>query len=82
MRAMSEIVWLPRRAIELQLFHWGALSGRVLCYIKMQRLPEALDACQATLAVHPGCEAIAQYERLLRRAIDGNGGANIGGDFR
>lgn len=70
------------RAIELQPFHWGALAGSVLCLLKLRKYPEALEACRATLAVNPGCDAVHQYQAAIQRAMDGEGGANLEGDIR
>lgn len=40
-----------------------------------------LQACRATLAVNPGCDAMHQYEQMIKKAMNGEGGPSLGSEF-
>lgn len=49
--------------------------------MQLRKFPEALEACRATLAVNPGCDAMYKYQEVIQEAMNGEGGASLGGDF-
>ena len=58
------------RVLALEPRHFGALSGRGLCLLALDRPEEAAEAFAAALAVHPHLGGAQENLRALRR---GNG---------
>lgn len=51
MQEYSESIEDCRRVLEIEPFHFGALSGMGLCFLNTGDLPSALDAFERTLQV-------------------------------
>jgi tetratricopeptide (TPR) repeat protein len=60
-----------RKTLELEPFHFGALSGRGLVFAAQGNYEQAREALNAALEVHPTMEAVAanlrELEALLRQ---------------
>ncbi|MEY3660333.1 MAG: hypothetical protein RLZZ169_1158 [Pseudomonadota bacterium] len=60
-----------RRTLELEPFHFGALSGRGLVFVAQGNYEQAREALNAALEVHPTMDAVAanlrELEALLRQ---------------
>ncbi len=57
----------PQLAIELNPFHFGAISGMGLCHVNLGQREEAISAFEAALKLNPGLETIAMYIKQLKR---------------
>ncbi len=57
------------RVLSLEPRHFGALSGRGQCYLRMERYREALDAFEAALSINPWIESAARQVEMLRALI-------------
>eukprot|EP00850_Spirogloea_muscicola_P008521 SM000045S16266 [mRNA] locus=s45:560540:564175:- [translate_table: standard] len=55
-----------KRTVELNPYHFGALSGLGLCHVALKDLPSALRAFEQALAIHPRMEQIGRYVEALR----------------
>eukprot|EP00850_Spirogloea_muscicola_P013116 SM000087S23398 [mRNA] locus=s87:469273:472795:+ [translate_table: standard] len=58
-----------KRTVELNPYHFGALSGLGLCHVALKDLPSALRAFEQALAIHPRMEQIGRYVEALRVTI-------------
>lgn len=60
-----------RKTLELEPFHFGALSGRGLVYAAQGKYEQAREALHAALEVHPTMEAVKanlqELDELLRK---------------
>jgi tetratricopeptide (TPR) repeat protein len=65
-RALADI----RRTLTLEPRHFGALSGRGLCYLALDRPEKALDAFQASLDIHPYQPGVKAKVRALKAELD------------
>ncbi len=54
------------RALELEPRHFGALSGRGECYLRLEDLPQALRAYEAAVAIHPFLDDVQAKIKALR----------------
>lgn len=54
------------KTLALEPRHFGALSGRGQCFIRLKRPRDALAAFEATLALNPWLEGITQQADRLR----------------
>ena len=57
------------KTLALEPRHFGALSGRGQCFIRLKRPRDALTAFEATLALNPWLEGIAQQADRLRAYV-------------
>ena len=57
------------RTLKLEPRHFGALSGRGLCYLELDKLPEALDAFRAALDINPWLQDAQSYVEELSRFL-------------
>ena len=58
------------KTLALEPHHFGALSGRGQCYIRMERPREALAAFEETLKVDRWLDGIAQQTEMLRAFVN------------
>jgi len=65
-RSLADI----RRTLTLEPRHFGALSGRGLCYLALDRPEKALAAFQASLEVHPYQPGVKAQVRDLKAELD------------
>jgi len=65
-RALADI----RRVLTLEPRHFGALSGRGLCYLKLDRPEPALGAFQASLEIHPHQPGVKAKVKSLKAELD------------
>lgn len=65
-RALADI----RRTLTLEPRHFGALSGRGLCYLALDRPEKALQAFQASLEIHPYQPGVKARVRQLKSELD------------
>ena len=65
-RALADI----RRTLTLEPRHFGALSGRGLCYLALDRPAMALEAFQASLEIHPYQPGVKAKVRALKSELD------------
>lgn len=54
-----------RRALELNPYHFGASSGLAQCHLKLNELPEAMDALQVTAKLHPTMPGLQEQITVL-----------------
>jgi tetratricopeptide (TPR) repeat protein len=54
-----------RRALELNPYHFGASSGLAQCHLRLNELPEALDALQVTAKLHPSMPGLQEQITML-----------------
>jgi tetratricopeptide (TPR) repeat protein len=57
----------PQAAIELNPYHFGAISGMGLCHVNLGQREEAVSAFEAALQINPGLDTIKQYIKQLKR---------------
>lgn len=55
--------------LKLEPRHFGALSGRGLCYLKLENPAQASNAFEAALAINPWLESIHNYVKELDRML-------------
>ncbi|RDD63428.1 tetratricopeptide repeat protein [Ferruginivarius sediminum] len=67
-RSLADI----RRVLALEPRHFGALSGRGLCLIALEKPRQALDAFEQSLKVHPFQPGTRQRAEQLRKLLDEN----------
>lgn len=65
-RSLADI----RRTLTLEPRHFGALSGRGLCYLQLDQPEKALKAFQASLDVHPYQPGVKAKVRALKAELD------------
>jgi tetratricopeptide (TPR) repeat protein len=65
-RSLADI----RRTLTLEPRHFGALSGRGLCYLALDRPEQALEAFQASLEIHPYQPGVKAKARELKADLD------------
>lgn len=65
-RALADI----RRTLTLEPRHFGALSGRGLCYLALDRPEKALKAFQASLKIYPYQPGVKAKVRELKSKLD------------
>jgi tetratricopeptide (TPR) repeat protein len=65
-RSLADI----RRVLTLEPRHFGALSGRGLCYLALDRPEKALRAFQASLEIHPYQPGVKANVRALKSELD------------
>lgn len=65
-RSLADI----RRVLVLEPRHFGALAGRGLCWLKLDRPGRALEAFEASLAVHPFQPGTRERAEQLRRELE------------
>ncbi|WP_027288297.1 tetratricopeptide repeat protein [Rhodovibrio salinarum] len=65
-RSLADI----RRTLTLEPRHFGALSGRGLCYLALDRPEQALTAFEASLAIHPYQPGVKAQVRQLQAELD------------
>lgn len=65
-RALADI----RRVLTLEPRHFGALSGRGLCYLELDQPEKALKAFQASLEIHPYQRGVKAKVRALKSELD------------
>ena len=54
-----------RRALELNPYHFGASSGLAQCHLRLNELPEAMDALQLTAKLHPSMPGLQEQISVL-----------------
>ncbi len=54
-----------RRALELNPYHFGASSGLAQCHLRLNELPQALDALQMTAKLHPTMPGLQEQITVL-----------------
>ncbi len=57
------------QTLKLEPRHFGALSGRGLCYLELDNLPKALDAFEAALDINPWLQDARLYVEELNRVL-------------
>lgn len=57
------------RTLALEPHHFGALTGRGQCYLRMEKPREALVAFEAALRVHPRLDGVARQIEMLRAYV-------------
>ncbi|MBK1668549.1 hypothetical protein CKO28_10945 [Rhodovibrio sodomensis] len=65
-RALADI----RRTLTLEPRHFGALSGRGLCYLALDQPQMALEAFEASLQIHPHQPGVKFRVRALKSELD------------
>jgi Flp pilus assembly protein TadD len=65
-RALADI----SRTLTLEPRHFGALSGRGLCYLALDRPEKALEAFQDSLEIHPYQPGVQAKVRELEAELD------------
>ncbi len=65
-RSLADI----RRTLTLEPRHFGALSGRGLCYLALDQPQKALAAFQASLEIHPYQPGVKAKVRDLKAELD------------
>ena len=58
------------KTLALEPRHFGALSGRGQCYLRLERPREALTAFDATLQIDPWLDTVAQQATMLRAYVE------------
>jgi Flp pilus assembly protein TadD len=64
-RSLADI----RRTLTLEPRHFGALSGRGLCLMKLERPRDALAAFEASLEINPHQPGVRANRRLLQERL-------------
>jgi tetratricopeptide (TPR) repeat protein len=57
----------PQLAIDLNPYHFGAISGMGLCHVNLGQREEAISAFKACLQINPGLDTIKMYIQQLQR---------------
>lgn len=57
-------------ALTLNPQHFGALSGKGLCYLALHRYKDALESFDAALRINPRMEHVRRYRESLKTMID------------
>jgi len=61
-----------KKSLELQPYHFGAMSGMGLCFLGLDRPQEALHAFRDALKIHPGLPQIREYCRKIEENAERN----------
>jgi tetratricopeptide (TPR) repeat protein len=65
MRRYRDAIPDCRRALELNPYHFGASSGLAQCHLRLNELPEALDALQLTAKLNPNMPGLQEQIAVL-----------------
>lgn len=57
-------------ALTLNPQHFGALSGKGLCYLALHRYKDALESFEAALLINPRMEHVRRYRESLKTMIE------------
>lgn len=58
-----------RRALELNPYHFGAASGMAQCHLRLNQIPEAIDAFKLTAKLHPRLPGLSEQIGILEQAV-------------
>lgn len=57
-----------RRVLELNPYHFGAASGMAQCHLRLNQIPEAIDAFKLTAKLHPRLPGLEEQIAVLEQA--------------
>lgn len=69
MRRYRDAIPDCRRALELNPYHFGASSGLAQCHLRLNELPQAMDALQLTAKLHPTMPNLQEQITVLSGMI-------------
>lgn len=58
-----------KRVMQLNPYHFGAISGMGLCHVNLGQREEAITAFEQALQLNPGLDTIAMYIKQLKRQV-------------
>lgn len=65
MRRYRDAIPDCQRALELNPYHFGASSGLAQCHLRLNEIPQALDALQLTAKLHPTMPGLQEQITVL-----------------